>query len=126
MTTARGKTGYKCRTLGYSTPGAGSAKSAQVTLCGSQNLSFQIQAEIAAMLGRIECRKGRGVATLRKTRAKRNHRPFSRSETDGMCRGVSVGVARCVESTVQQPVAYRLVSHTHLYHSAMLTLTDVG
>lgn len=46
---ANGKAANKCPALGYSTPGAGSARSAQVTLCGSQNLSFQNQAEKAAM-----------------------------------------------------------------------------
>lgn len=46
---ASGKAVNKCPALGYSTPGAGSARSAQVTLCGSQNLSFQNQAERAAM-----------------------------------------------------------------------------
>lgn len=46
---ANGKAVNKCPALGYSTPGAVSAKSAQVTLCGSQNLSFQNQAEKAAM-----------------------------------------------------------------------------
>ncbi len=46
---ARGKAVNKCPALGYSTPGAESARSAQVTLCGSQNLSFQNQAERAAM-----------------------------------------------------------------------------
>lgn len=46
---AIGKAANKCPALGYSTPGAGSARSAQVTLCGSQNLSFQNQAERAAM-----------------------------------------------------------------------------
>lgn len=46
---ASGKAVNKCPALGYSTPGAVSAKSAQVTLCGSQNLSFQNQAEKAAM-----------------------------------------------------------------------------
>lgn len=46
---ASGKAVNKCPALGYSTPGAASAKSAQVTLCGSQNLSFQNQAEKAAM-----------------------------------------------------------------------------
>lgn len=46
---ASGKAVNKCPALGYSTPGAVSSKSAQVTLCGSQNLSFQNQAENAAM-----------------------------------------------------------------------------
>lgn len=47
---ASGKAESKCPALGYSTPGAGSLRSAQVTLCGSQNLSFQNQAERAAIL----------------------------------------------------------------------------
>lgn len=46
---AIGRAANKWPALGYSTPGAGSARSAQVTLCGSQNLSFQNQAERAAM-----------------------------------------------------------------------------
>ena len=46
---ANGKAESKCPAFGYSTPGAGSARSAQVTLCGSQNLSFQNHAEIAAI-----------------------------------------------------------------------------
>ncbi|KAK5912162.1 hypothetical protein CesoFtcFv8_002061 [Champsocephalus esox] len=46
---ASGKAENKCPALGYCTPGAGSARSAQVTLCGSQNRSFQNQAERAAM-----------------------------------------------------------------------------
>lgn len=50
---AIGKAVNKCPALGYSTPGAGSARSAQVTLCGSQNLSFQNQAERAAMFGGV-------------------------------------------------------------------------
>lgn len=43
----------KCPALGYSTPGDGSARSAQVTLWGSQNRSFQNQAERAAMFHRV-------------------------------------------------------------------------
>lgn len=50
---AIGRAVNKCPALGYSTPGAGSARSAQVTLCGSQNLSFQNQAERAAMFGGV-------------------------------------------------------------------------
>lgn len=49
MSKAIGKAVNKCAAFGYSTPGAGSARSAQVTLCGNQNLSFQNQAERAAM-----------------------------------------------------------------------------
>lgn len=49
MPKANSKAVNKCPALGYSTPGAVSAKSAQVTLCGNQNLSFQNQAEKAAM-----------------------------------------------------------------------------
>ncbi|TRY74121.1 hypothetical protein DNTS_026670 [Danionella cerebrum] len=47
---ASGNADNKCPAFGYSTPGAGSARSAQVTLCGSQKRSFQNQAESAAML----------------------------------------------------------------------------
>lgn len=48
---ASGSAESKWPAFGYSTPGAGSARSAQVTLCGSQKRSFQNQAESAAMLG---------------------------------------------------------------------------
>lgn len=54
MSAASGKAESRCPALGYSTPGAGSARSAQVTLWGSQNLSFQNQAERVAMLSRKE------------------------------------------------------------------------
>lgn len=47
---ASGSAENKWPAFGYSTPGAGSARSAQVTLCGSQKRSFQNQAESAAML----------------------------------------------------------------------------
>lgn len=46
---ASGRAINKCAGLGYSTPDECSDRSAQVTLCGSQNLSLQNQAERAAM-----------------------------------------------------------------------------
>lgn len=49
MPKARGRAVNKCAGFGYSTPGACSDRSAQVTLWGSQNLSLQNQAERAAM-----------------------------------------------------------------------------
>lgn len=60
---ASGKAFNKCPALGYSTPGAGSARSAQVTLCGSQNLSFQNQAERAAMFQSVPF-PGRWVSSV--------------------------------------------------------------
>lgn len=50
---ASGKAVNKCPALGYSTPGAGFSRSAHVTLWGSQNLSFQNQAERAAIFSRV-------------------------------------------------------------------------
>lgn len=50
MPRASGSADSKWPAFGYSRPGAGSARSAQVTLCGSQKRSFQNQAESAAML----------------------------------------------------------------------------
>lgn len=74
---ASGSAESKWPAFGYSTPGAGSARSAQVTLCGSQKRSFQNQAESAAMLeGKLEIRERRGRLERKYAGGKRFTAPF--------------------------------------------------
>lgn len=71
--TASGKAESKCPAFGYSTPGAGSARSAQVTLCGSQNLSFQNHTERAAMITKSGFDLIRNVNPLERERERKKN-----------------------------------------------------